>query len=364
MSAAYNYWHRLRVSSISMNRRCKLLIAFFLLTSWLGCDDAPEIRQYRVSKERSDLGDLGTNVPAERPASRPVLNQMFVAIASRSDATWFFKLTGPVAAMKETQDQWKQLLTDIDFNEQGEPVWEATEDWKQGPARQFRFATLLRSTPENGNVELSISSLGPNQNMLDNVNRWLGQLGKSPIEKEQLKLESMKYRSGEFKIFDENGMLSTSGMMPSTSPAATAIAPSEPELTYEVPEGWKKGKVNSIVKVRLLHGDEPTSPQISVTQLMAAANQWIPNAQRWARQVDMDTSPEFAEKNSSKVNVDGIEGNKVRLISDDKSKERGLIGIMIVRGELAWFFKMFGDREEIAPLEGDFDKFVESFSFK
>ena len=119
-----------------------------------------------------------------------------------------------------------------------------------------------------------------------------------------------------------------------------------------------------IVKARLLHGDDANAPQISVTQLLAAANKWVPNAQRWARQVDMDASEEFAQDNSTEISVDGIKGKKIRLIPADESKERGLVGIMIVREELAWFFKLFGDKEQIAKLEPDFDKFVESFSFQ
>ena len=140
--------------------------------------------------------------------------------------------------------------------------------------------------------------------------------------------------------------------------------PEESNLNYEVPAGWQKGPTNSIVKVRLLHGDNATAPQISVTQLAAAANEWIPNAQRWARQVGMDESAEYAEKNSTEVSIDGIEGNKIRLLPEEEDKERGLVGIMIVKDELAWFFKFFGNKDDVKKLEPDFDKFVESFSFK
>ena len=343
-----------------MNRRFDKIIALLLLSLWLGCDEPPEIRQYRIPKSRSDLGDLGKDPPESTPVAKRVLSQMFVAIESRPDATWFFKLTGPVEAMQATQDEWTQMLAEIEFTETGELDYEVSDDWKPGPPRQFRFATYFRTIEGKGNIEYSISKLGPDQDLLLNVNRWLGQLNKPPIKKDALKLETMQFKSGEFETFDETGMFDPGSMMPGQS----ADPPEDPGLSYDVPDGWQKGPVNSIVKVRLLYGDEETAPQISVTQLAAAANKWIPNAQRWARQVEMDESAEFAEKNSTEVTIDGINGHKIRLIPDDEEKQRALVGIMIVREELAWFFKFFGNKDLITKHEPDFDKFVKSFSFK
>lgn len=104
--------------------------------------------------------------------------------------------------------------------------------------------------------------------------------------------------------------------------------------------------------------------QITVTQLPAATNQWIPNAARWANQVGMNVDNEFLEKNSTDVTVDQLSGNQIRLIPDDESLKIAIVGVMLVRDELAWFFKMTGDREAVAGNEKTFETFLNSFRFQ
>lgn len=352
--------HSLDIAFALMNHQPTIFVIFLLGFLFLsGCQKPAEIRQYEIPKERSDLGDIGLKplFPPKSDASASVPSRMVVAIFESDDATWFFKLTGPIEAVKKTESQWKELFSKIQFDESGKPEWKTPENWNLGPAKPMRFATLTTKV-DAGDVELSISSLGPNQNLLDNVNRWRGQLDLEPITKDELKLERLESTSGELKIFDETGGLKTSSsMQPPPSPPTA-------EFTFEKPDGWVEGSTNEIVKVRLKKGEERTSPQITVTQLLASANDWIPNAQRWARQVDIDDSEENVKKYSSKVSVSGIEGDKIRLIPEDEEKEFAMVGVMIVRDELAWFFKMIGDRKPVADLEKDFDQFVDSFQFK
>lgn len=351
-----------------MSRLIGCLLLGCIFASLLGCEDPPEIRQYKVAKSRSDLGDIGKKSlqqpPSQPSASEPIPTRMVVAIAERTDATWFFKLTGPIEAVEEHKTEWTELLSNLKFDEQSQPQWDTPDGWNLGPAKPFRHATLLRES-EDSKLELSISSLGPNQNMVDNVNRWRGQLGVPPINKDQLDLKPFESKAGELKLFDATGKMGSSSMMPPNMMSSNATAAlQQPKLSFDAMDGWEEGTTSEIVKVRLTNGSERTSPQITVTFLAAAANKWIPNAQRWARQVDMDDSADIVREKSSKVTVDGIEGDLIRLIPGDESGKFALIGAMIVRDELAWFFKMIGDKEKIVALEGDFDTFIKSFRFK
>lgn len=358
-------------------KRCWPLFAMLLLLQ-LACDAPPEIRQYRVEKARSDLGNIGIDVPpsatVRSPAvdSAPVPSRMVVAIAERDDATWFFKLTGPIAAVASLEPNWTALLAGISFRDDGSPDWGAAEGWEVGPDKPMRTATLLRTAENKEQVELSISSLGPNQDLLLNANRWLGQLGNPAIKQDELELKTLESTGGELKLFDSTGELAASGggmgmripgMQSSAMSAPNVQPPATSDLAFDVPDGWDEGAANSIVKVRLRKGDEETSPQITVTQLLAGANKWIPNAQRWARQAEMDDSEKSVEELSSESTVDGLSGNKIRLIPVDESKPYGLVGIMVVRDDLAWFFKLIGDREQVIASEDDFDSFVNSFRF-
>ncbi len=337
-----------------MIRPIDLLIVISFVIACIGCEEPQEIRQYRVAKSRSDLGEIGQRRIAVPPAVTRD-SRMVVAISERSDATWFFKITGSVAAVDATQSQWTKILTELKFDENEKPEWTVPENWVAGPPQSMRFATLLSSVPGQGQVEMAISSLGPDQDLLSNVNRWREQLGLAAMPPEQLELEQLSSPAGELQLFDETGSLSSQPLM-TGSP--------DSELKYDIPDGWNKGPANPIVKVRLTQGADADALQITVTQLPAAANQWVPNAARWAHQVGMEVDNEFLEKNSTEVTVDQLSGKQIQLIPADESLKIAIVGVMLVRDDLAWFFKMTGDRNAVTANEKTFREFLSSFRFQ
>ena len=328
---------------------CLILCSCF--ASLIGCEDPPEIRQYKIDKSRSDLGELGKNLAPTR-TSTPT--RMVVAIFEKSDATWFFKFTGPIAAIDAAEDEWTELIKNLGFGSDGNPTLDTSGQWSLGPAKPMRYQTFYRDTPQ-GQIEFSISSLGPNQNLLANVNRWFGQLQKPPIEEDDLRLRELESKSGMLKVFDETGTMQSDSM--SVSPP-----PRKKEFTFDTLDGWTEGPTNDVTRARLLFGSEKTAPQITVSFLPAAVNAWIPNVQRWARQVDMDVEEKFVNNNTTDIQVSGIDGQKIRLIPDDGKS--AAIAVMVVRNERAWFIKLIGEREKVIERTADFDKFVNSFQFK
>ncbi len=326
-----------------------------VLSILAGCEEPPQVRKYRVAKSRSDLDGIRPTATRTAPARSP--SRMVVAIAERDEATWFFKITGSVAAVDETEPQWTEMLKKLEYNEQGNPSWTLPPNWQQEPARPMRLATLTTSLPDSGSVEMSISSLGPDQELLSNVNRWRGQLSLPAIEEKDLRLRSLPEAAVPMQVFDAMGMLKSTSM------------PRPPEensqLAYDVPDGWKKGQTNSMVQVRLTNGSGTAPTQITVTRLSAQFNPWLPNAQRWAEQVAMKTDEEFLSRRTTDVTIDGIEGKKILLIpeSESDSDQAAMIGVLIVRGESAWFFKMIGDRDVVVNNQEAFEQFLNSFRF-
>ena len=352
-----------------------ILLSVFALS--LGCAEPEQVHRYRIPKSRSDLGDIGIKkfpAPTTRRAEAPQAtdSRMFVAIDEKENATWFFKVTGPLEAVNKTQDQWQAILKSIEYTEGGNPDWDLPDNWKLGPPRQMRYATLLPSNAEAAQVELSISSLGPNQNLLNNVNRWRGQLGLKPIGKDELELTTFANQSGEMKIFSATGKLVLSGAMarpaqgtgtgmPQTS---RPKPPARPALKYDIPKGWIESNQSMMVPVRLRFGTDKSAPQITVTQLLAATNQWVPNAQRWAGQVSMAQDEDTLKELSSEIAVDGRTGQKIILLPDSEDTKIGMIGAMVVREDIAWFFKMIGDKKFIADNQEVFDQFMTTFKFE
>ncbi|MEM9410375.1 MAG: hypothetical protein AAGA30_04635 [Planctomycetota bacterium] len=326
------------------------LIRLLLLILLVGCGKPPEIRQYKIAKDRSDLGDIGM-----QQTETPIAQRMVVGIAEREDATWFLKVLGPKPLVDLSTPKWSEVFQSLNFGEDGKPTWETPDGWRLGPTKPMRFATL---TNANGSLEIVISSLGPNQNMLDNVNRWRGQLDLAKISGDKLELGVKKAKFGELKLFDA---VSEGSEGPGPTQATAEI---KRGFEFQIAEGWIEGPTNPMVQLRLKRKSGTAEPQITVTSLSAAANKWLPNARRWAQQVAADSSLEAIQKVSSEIMIDGNPGNKIRLVLEEKEGAKALIGIMFVRDNLAWFLKFFGPRDQVIEFEEDFNAFVETFRFK
>lgn len=340
--------------------RCCLLLV--LIVGFTGCSETPEIRQYSISKERSDLGSIGmTDLPSRRKVqSETRETRMFVAIAERESATWFFKVTGTPKQVASKENEWTGILKTIQFSDNDQPVWVLPGNWQQKPASGMRFATLQSVDPPESMVEISISQLGPSQNLLANVNRWRQQLGLPPINESELKLGNLEAEAGTLKTFDETGEMTTAASPMRPAPEKPADSP----FTYDAPDGWTNGATSSIVRLRLVQGKADNPTQITVTQLLAGNNEWLPNAQRWATQAGMDSEPENMENLTEPVTIDGIEGKLISLISESEKQETAIVGAMIVKQDLAWFFKLVGSPENVSRYEKEFEKFIASFRFK
>ena len=341
------------------------LLLIGLVAVIFGCESPEQIQQYRIPKSRSDLGEIGTKrlpVASSKPKQPEVVDtRMVVAFTEQQGATWFFKVTGPVAAVDSSEDQWRSILDSVTYEKDGVPEWKLPEGWKLGPAKPMRMATLV--SPKNS-VEISVSSLGPNQDLLDNVNRWRRQLGLQPLqEKANLDLETMTTDAAEMLVFDETGKMVLGNSPPPRGARTLTRDPHQSQLTYDIPDGWIESKQSMMVPVRLRYGTDKSAPQITVTQLLAAANKWIPNAQRWAGQVGIAPDENSLEELTDSLTVDGISGKKIRLLPNDDDSEFGMVGAMVVRDDIAWFFKFIGKKKFVAENQQMFDDFLQSFKF-
>ena len=189
----------------------------------LGCADEEEIVRHKIPKDRSGLEHLrestglGGDTSAEKvPAAseKGEKDRMVVALALRDDATWFFKLNGPVSRIDETEKQWRSFLEKISFDESGKPMWKLPEGWTTAGQKPMRFATLVVDA-NKPSVEIAVSSLAAGQDLLLNVNRWRGHLGLEPADEADLKdlVTSIQAGEQELKLFDATGEMS-GGMMP------------------------------------------------------------------------------------------------------------------------------------------------------
>ncbi len=360
---------------------------YFFLTAFLiglaavavlvGCQKSDEIVVHKIPKSQSDLDKFNRAPVATRPApSAAVPTRMVVALAMRDDATWFFKVSGPVEQVNLSEPVWREFLTKLTFADDGKPRWELPAGWSEGPEKAMRDATLLINDSQPP-LEMSISHLPPGQDLVGNVNRWRGQLSLGPITGDELKLDKIKYPGGDMVLFDEVGLSSGGGMggpmsaggsmsgRPMSIPPSVPSEPMPAQIKFKPPAGWETGPSSSIVKARLVKSEGDKKVQITVVEMSAAVNEWDPNVVRWAGEIGMgDLSDLAAAARTSTVTVDGIEAQQLRLIEPDDQYQSATVAVMVKRGQSAWFFKIFGDKALVEAGEPDFKEFLSSFKFE
>ena len=293
---------------------------------------------------------------------------MVVGLFELESATWFFKIIGPSEQVTQVEQEWKPFLSGVRF-ENGQPKWDLPKGWRMAKDRPMRFATL-----EFGDfdppLELAISSLAANQDRLLNVNRWRGQLGLTEIDETGLQENLSQLGSAENAglLFDAVGK-STGAMMPpfaggpfsGQTPPGNVADTKSPGVLFDLPDGWIEGKISDMVPVRLQRTEGEETAQITVIPLPAAANEWEPNAQRWAREVGL-TEMTVNELNevTSQIEVDGKDGQLLNLSGVASESERSTIAGMVKYNGTAWFLKLSGDKQLVKENEDLFAEFLSS----
>jgi len=305
--------------------------------------------------------------------------RMVVGMFDRPEATWFFKAIGSQEIVDANQKQIFELLRGVTF-EQDEPKWEQPTGWTVGPKKTSMFAPLATLIIDaDSQTKLTISSLGPNQSLLDNANRWRGQLGLAAITQEQIDTEFAKADGDEFYLFDATGK--GSGKMPS-APFANApflqrqamqaekqkASPSTGAgsgLQYDSPAGWTESQSSGTVpstrftKETTAESEKPTL--ITFTKMSAAANTWTSNAQRWAGQAGQTFTDAELAAATEELKIGGQPSQLIELL--DGESGLAIVAVMAVDGQNAWFFKLAGDKESVTEELPTFRKLLSTLKF-
>lgn len=371
--------------------------ALTLLVGLNGCEKPDQITSYRVHKphilyEINHVDRQGDGAGTESdPGER---ERMLAAIVPQGPQTWFFKVTGPdqaVAAQKAAFDEFLKSLRFAPGPGTAEPQWTLPKGWKRLPGTAMRFATIEIEAGGKP-LELSVIPLptAPGDSadyILSNVNRWRGQLGLSPMTKDELfdegeDDETYQIDAGGASVTVVNfvGQMSDSPM--SRAPFASGAAPgpagplrpsAQPpsstgtvELTYDVPEGWTEGEAGGFRKAAFEIADGNQNAEVTVIDLAAAGNELPANVNRWRRQIQLaPVSQADLAEHVKKIPVGRSTGDYVELVGpEDASPRQAILGVMTIEGDRAWFIKMMGDAELVLREKPQFEEFVRSVQFR
>lgn len=347
-----------------------------------GCDDA-EIRTYTIPKQDA--------VYAANYVEGP--DRMLAALIPSQGRGWFFKLSGLKEPVGEQSQAFRDFLTSVRFDpKSGDPEWDLPEGWLRKPSGGggMRFATLQIGSADDP-LELSVIVLPMPASdfdayLLQNVNRWRGQLKLSAITREQLAEETESLPSDDLKVtLVKNlvGHMKSTGPMtgpfagggdgarpgpPMRPPPGPAPGPtSEPVFRYTTPEGWEPGEktvsrggITIRRQAAFLVQDEADRGEVTVTAMPVGRSRLLLNVNRWRRQVALDPlTPDALDAATEPITIGSIKGRYLELTGPRDT----ILGTIVETGGMTWFFKLTGSSRLARNQRKQFRGFVRSSHF-
>lgn len=131
--------------------------------------------------------------------------------------------------------------------------------------------------------------------------------------------------------------------------------------TFATPDGWARGKSNPMFPSDKFLKTVDNNEVVMSIMSLPSSNDWQSNVQRWAGQVGLEASADEIKEMTSEVDVDGISSSKIRLMGEDTDGQ-AIVGIMAVKGNLAWFIKLMGKKPAVESTESEFDDYVKTLT--
>jgi hypothetical protein len=336
---------------------------------------------------------------------------MMGAILPAGDRTWYFKVSGPVAEMDKNAEAVTKFFQSIRIAQgAAKPEWKAPEGWKEQPGSGMRAATLLVPAGEKP-LELSVIALpttGAPGELLNNVNRWRGQMQLAHVDEKALASSVKEMKAGDAKMYvvDLRGKLAPSNM---TAPFAgsgpfsggapprggeptgpvtaesrrdAGLPPGHPpidphgrigesQLTFTTPKDWPKSTPQGLRKAMFTFKDGGREALMTAIDFAASAGPMIAdpleNINRWRREVGLkEVKKDALATATEEIKIGGNEGHYAEMIPDAAEgggPQRATIAAMVRAGEVVWFFKLTGDREIVTRERDNFKAFLDSVRF-
>jgi hypothetical protein len=407
----------LKLISWSVRPLAAILAASLLCA--LGCHKPQQIQTYTVPKEPkvAAIADATDAKPGE-PTDR-----MLAAIVPSGEQAWFFKAVGPIADIDKHEKEINDFFTSLTLTPDGRAHWKLPANWKEEPGNGIRLATIV--IPDDKRLEITISTANwsdAQKSMLDNVNRWRGQLQLAPIGPKQLPDVSRAAKAGDrpITIVDMRGQFKSGGMTPpfaggssttsgrkptsadtslpvghppidaapnlpaghppidpsppTAANSTTANAPAATDVPgFTAPTSWKQVPTRGLRKAEFAVTDG--SQAASVTLITFPANEGsliadpVANINRWRGELGLSQIKKEALATATEtITVDGQPATYAAMIPDaakpeeSQAKEATLAAI-VKTGRQIWFIKMKGDRDVIKKHQDEFKAFLKSLRF-
>jgi len=286
--------------------------------------------------------------------------------------------------------------------------------WEPQPLSSMRQASFLVRGKNGALADISLVSLGATAgDVLENVNRWLSQLGQPPITETQLNQVAQRVPSsiGDVTIVDLAGLpkgadptkdgriiaaMTTTGSStlffkirgnselteeqkadfikwvaavcnaesenksPQTTSATSLPDVANPEIKWKTPEGWSEVAPSSMRYASFSAGAKDNKVDISVVTFPGEGGNDADNVNRWRQQIGLPPASPAAIT----TQVTPLKNPKADFSSVDIAGANArTIAAWTRRDGHVWFFKATGPNAAVEKEKTNFVKFVESVRF-
>lgn len=192
---------------------------------WLGQADLPSVSQEdldRVTTTREVDGREVVVVDLAAAAPQPSDARIYAAVTRFAGQSWFFKMSGPHAAVESQIEAFEAMLAELTFHEEGdetqagaaapaahrpesEVAFEAPVGWVEKPGSPIRVASYEVVREGLPPADFSITSFpGDTGGLAANVNRWRSQIGLQGWSESEIQQRGQKLSKNglEFLFFD------------------------------------------------------------------------------------------------------------------------------------------------------------------
>jgi len=276
-------------------------------------------------------------------------------------------------------------------------------NWEAQPLSQMRQASFLVHGENGAIADVSFVSLGPAAgNVLDNVNRWLGQLAQPAITDDQLasSIQKLHTSRGDVDVVDlagkpENGDASKdgriigaiasdsdkvsffkmrgnaeligaekvnflkwvsamrSGAADQMTVASSGGGTDKPQIKWDVPPGWSSIPASAMRYASFSAADKV---DISVVTFPGDGGSDADNINRWRQQIGAASTgnPAISSLQSAAGNFSAVD------LAGDNART---MAAWTRRDGRTWFFKMTGPNAAVENEKSNFVKFIQSVRF-
>ena len=357
-------------SSVRM-RRVMLVAGLALPLVLAGCQQDEEIKSYEV----------------RHPQREKI--RMLTATIPDGESTYFVVLKGPEAAVAERKKAFDDLVASIRVDNKKDPpiTWTTPNDWDEEKGTSKLRIAGFKMTVGATKMEAALTKLdklgGPGEpnSLLDNVNRWRGQVELPPavagdleklvrrdkIDGREVILADIRTGLGIHKAPSKAPNPHAGGMPPIGGGMPPIGRPKGVEeripFIYEVPAGWsaKEPPLPGFAVAAYLASDGARKAMVTLTPLRSA--DLVANVNRWRKDTlgMRPATPEEVESDARALTVAGIGAKYVDLVNAQKKGDNRVLGVIIPTDDGAWVIRMFGPDDLIGREKANFETFLKSF---